>query len=70
MNEAEWWVGDLEVAAKVLCYLDGQGGDAGLQWRPAVADAHVYAVVLGVVQAEWARHQDEGRRPVCIEEED
>lgn len=58
------------VAAKVLYYLDGQGGGAGVHRLASVTDEHVHTVVLGVVQAEGARRHDEGRRAICIDEEE
>lgn len=39
---------------QVNTHLDGQFGDAGLDGAPFIADAHVHAVILGVVQAERA----------------
>lgn len=44
--------------------LDGQCGDAGLDGLSSVTDAHIHAVVLGVVQAKRARFHNDSSCPV------
>lgn len=48
--------------------LNCQFGDAGLNGLTSVADAHVHAVILGVIQVERPHFQNDGCCTVCEKE--